>query len=373
MTTPRTVSLALCVLTTALSSGCGRDGGDGADEAGDSTGEAPTTDAPTTDAPTTDAPTTDAPTTDAPTTDAPTTDAPTTDASSGSDDSTGEPMAPMVLDTAPGDGEVGVTEDATITIHFSTAMDKAATQAAYQSASLPAGDVTFAWNAAADTMTITPNAPLPYAIGDDPLQLAPQVYAYTITTAAQAEDGTALAQDLSVSFSTLRHLQQVLGRVVEASGNIDADGAVGSSFFGDRNTNAPVRWAVSFDLTALAPDVVAVASAELQASWAMQSGNPWAGLGGAVVFEQVAFDSLDDAFAAPVTGTPSDLFGGVGDVSVARDASTPLAAALADPDAYHDQLQLRVRWLLDTDDDGAYDAISLVPNDLELAVDYLAP
>lgn len=376
MTTPRTVSFALSVLTTiasSLSIGCGSDDAGGGDEAGDSSGDASTTDVPTTDAPTTDAPTTDTPTTDAPTTDGSTTDASDTDASSGAEESTGEPVAPTVLDTVPADGDHGVLQDATVTIHFSTAMDKAATQAAYQSASLPAGDVTFAWNDTSDTLTITPNAPLVYAQGDDPLQLDAQAYAYTITTAAKSEAGTAMADDLSVSFTTLRHLQQVLSREVAASGNVDAAGAVGSSFFGDRSNDEPVRYAVSFDLTELAPDVANVVTADFRATWTMQSGNPWAGLGGGVVFQQVAYDSLDEAFDAPVTGLAGGLFGGVGDVDVARDASEQLGIALADPDTYHDELQLRLRWVLDTDNDGSYDSVSIVAGDLELAVDYLAP
>ncbi len=361
------VSLALCVA-------CGGDDSSG-DEAGDGTTDASTTDAPTTDAPTTDAPTTDAPTTDAPTTDAPTTDAPTTDTDASSDggDSTGEAIVPTVVETSPADGERGVPEDATITIQFSTAMDKAASQAAYQSASLPSGAVTFAWNDAGDVLTITPNDPLAYAVGGDPILLEPQTYDFTLTTAAQAEDGTTLAEDVLVSFSTLRRLEQVLERDVASSGNVDADGAVGSNFFGDRNTDEPVRWAVSFDLTQLAPDVAAVELALFRASWTMQSGNPWAGLGGGVVFQHVAFDALDDAFDAPVTGDAGGLFGGVGDVDVERDAAAPLTAALADPATYHDALRLRARWIFDTDDDGAYDSISLVPDDLELAVTYLAP
>ncbi len=286
---------------------------------------------------------------------------------------TGDAVVPTVVETIPADSAVGVRDDVALVIRFSTAMDQAATQAAYQSASIPAALVTFAWNDAGDELTVTPNAPLAYASGSDP-GVAALAYDFTITTAARSLDDAMLAADVEVGFTTLRHIDQVLEHDAELSGNVGAtSGALGSTMLGDRNTDEAVRWGVTFDLAELAPDVAEVESAELRASWNQQSGNPWAGLGGGTVYQQVQFASLDEAFDAPGLGMGSGLFGSVADVDVMRDAAEPLAAVLDDLDGFGGLLQLRLRWLLDSDDDGAYDSVTIVADDLELHVSYLAP
>jgi hypothetical protein len=158
------------------------------------------------------------------------------------------------------------------------------------------------------------------------------------------------------------------------SGNVgDVAGALGSNFVGDRNNNEPVRYGVTFGLDALAPEVIEVESATFRASWSSQSGNPWAALGGGTVFQHVVYDDLDAAFDAPATGDAQGLFGGVTDTDVTRDAAWALEAALGDLDAHDGRLQLRIRWLFGSDNDSAYDSVSLDPQNLELHVTYLAP
>ena len=293
------------------------------------------------------------------------------DASS-DEETTAGATVPSVVETAPSDGESGVLADAAFVVHFSEAMDQAATQAAYQSADVPAAAVTFAWNDAGDELTITPNAALAYAMGY--VDVAPLEHGFTITTAASSLAGVMMDHDVDVSFTTLRRIEQVVERSEALSGNVAADnGALGSLFFGDRNTNEHVCWAVTFDTTELAADVAALESAELRASWNGQSGNPWTGLGGGTVFQHVVYTGLDGACEVAAEGSASGLFGGIGDVDVMRDVAGPLDAVLADPDAYDSLLQLRIRWLLESDNDGAYDSVSLVPEDLELHLTYLAP
>ena len=48
---------------------------------------------------------------------------------------------------------------------FSKAMDQTSVANAWTSADLPAAQVTFSWNTAGDTLTVTPNQPLPVAMG----------------------------------------------------------------------------------------------------------------------------------------------------------------------------------------------------------------
>ena len=377
------LSLALCAAPYTLFAGCASDAADGGTASDESSSDesSATTDQGTgaTGAATTAADT--ASTAD----DSPaTTDTTGDDPEDTSEDSTGapadssstEPSAPSVVATVPADGAVGVFDDSALVVQFDVAMDKTATQLAYSSVDIPADAVTFAWNDAGDELTVTPGAALMYAVGGDPTTLQANTYGFTITTAAQSLDGVPLTEDVVVEFSTLRRLEQVLEREVELSGNIASDaGPLGTSFFGDRSTNAAVRFAVSFDLTALASNVVEVEQADLRVAWTQQGGNPWAGLGGGTVFQHVAYANLDEAFDAPATGDASGLFGGVGDVEVVRDVAPALTTALEEPATYQDLLQLRMRWLLDSDNDGANDSVTLATavGELDLAVTYLAP
>jgi Big-like domain-containing protein len=294
------------------------------------------------------------------------------DAASESSETTAGATVPTIVETVPLDGTIGVLADAPLVVRFSEAMDQAATQAAYQSADIPAGFVTFGWNGAADELTITPIVPLPYAMGD--IDAAPLAYQFTITTAAKSLAGEALAEDVVVGFTTLRRVTQIVERDAALSGNVgDVGGPLGSTFFGDRSSNEPVRWAVTFDATELAPEIAALESAELHAAWNSQSGNPWSGLGGGAVYQHVSFVTLGDAYDAAPIDAALGLFGSANDVDVMRDVAGSLDAVLADMDGYDARLQLRIRWVLDSDNDAAYDSVSLVPEDLELHVTYLAP
>src|SRR5690606_30650250 len=245
---------------------------------------------PSTSAPTT---TTDPSDTGTDTTD-PDTGTETGDTETGDTETTGSAGAPAVVMTSPTDGEAGVHEDAVLVITFSEPMNKVSVQQAYQSADIPAAGVTFSWNANGDELTITPNDPLAYAEGTDPDDTDPIEYTFSLTNVAESQAGVPLDEEVSVSFTTLRRITQILERDADLSGNIsDLDGPVGSTFIGDRPNGDAVRYAVTFDLTALAPTVETVETAQLRASWNSQSGDPWAGLGGGTVFEHITYEAFD--------------------------------------------------------------------------------
>lgn len=309
------------------------------------------------------------------------TGAPGTDSSGGdedssdSGDSTGAAAAPTIDETVPADGAAGIVGDTTLVVRFSEPMDEVSVQQAYQSVDIPSGMVTFDWSDASDELTITPNAPLAYAEGTDPADTDALAYSFTITNIAESEAGVPLDDDVTITFTTLRRFVQTVERDENLSGNVaDLGGLIGTSYIGDRNNGDPVRYAVTFDLAALAPDIEVVESAELSASWVQQSGDPWGGLGGGTVWQHVSYAALDaSVYDTAHLGTAGGLFGGVGDTSVTRDVIDHLQAALDDPATFADRLQLRIRWILATDGDAGFDGVALVANDLEVDVTYLAP
>ncbi len=306
-----------------------------------------------------------------------TTDEPPGESSEDSGDETsGGVVAPQIVETIPADGAVGVAEDSTIEIVFSEPMDKVATQAAYQSADLPAAAVTFAWNEAGDRLTITPNELLAYNPAydlDDPAR----TYAFTITTAAESEDGVALASDIQVEFSTLRLFLQYFTADAGLSGAVrDLAGVIGSGQLGDSITNDPSRYFVSFDLSGMAPDVVDWAAEMTVTRGAVISGNPFVDLG-AVLFQQVQYDALvASTYDTAAIGSGYALFPVATPAQQTVDVASHLGVVLEDPDTYNNRLQFRfVWWPSETDGDGAYDSIAIdeAGSPPRLGVLYLAP
>jgi hypothetical protein len=281
-----------------------------------------------------------------------------------------------VVEVLPADGAIGVEATQPLVLRFNTAMDKAATQAAYQSSDIPAGAVTFQWNPAGDELTITPNDPLAYAEGTSASTDALE-YSFSLTSAAESEDGVALEEDLTVSFSTLRRLALTLEREGDLSGQVrDLAGATSglSSFnIGDSTNNDPARAFVTFDVSTL-PDVAAVEDASLHGEFSNVVGNPFSGLG-AVLIYPVAFDTFDDPlFDTPTLGSPTGLFGTANDNDVDRDVTDMAATAIADPDAYGQRVQFCLRWApTETDGDGQTDAVTFRAYETRLDLRILAP
>ena len=157
-------------------------------------------------------------------------------------------VGPHVTSMTPTDGSLGVAEDAVFVFVFSERMDTDATQAAYVSDELPAADVNFLWNDDGDTLTVAPKEPLAYAEGDE--LVAALSYGMRITTAATSFDGVALAEEASLSVSTLRRIVMQPPLVAELSGRVSASGvAVEDSLqIGDSSSNIAFAGFVAFSL-----------------------------------------------------------------------------------------------------------------------------
>lgn len=307
------------------------------------------------------------------------------DGESGGEESSGEEGettsavdAPTILEVLPEDGAIGVAAGDPILVLFSEPMDKASTQAAYQSADIPAGSVTFSWNDAGDALTITPNDPLDYAEGTSAATTDALSYAFTISSAGESEGGVSLEDDTEVSFSTLRRLSLSYTQDTNLSGRIrDLGGATllaGSYSLGDNTINDTGRGFVTFDVSSLPEGPVTVEDGNLHARFSTVQGNPFIDLG-AVVYQHVSYETFNDAlFDAEALGTASGLFATINDDEVDRDVTDIAAAAVEDPDTFGERVQFRFRWVFsETDNDGQTDGVTMVAGDLGLDLQVLVP
>jgi hypothetical protein len=372
----RKASLILFALPLLSTLGCGDDGGSPADDAADetSTGTSdPTSESATSPSSTGTSTSPGDGDGDGDGDDGSTSSASDTD--DGSDDTTGGISVPEVLDVSPADGATGVSSDATIVITFSEPMDPTKTQAAYQSADLPGGSVTFSWNDDRDQLTITPNTPLDYAAASSTADPA-QVYSYTLTKVAEAETGESLADDLTVSFSTLRQFDQTFGVDLSLSSNISALGnKTASSYLGDYPDNDWNRYFMTFDMSELAADIETVDTATLTVARTNSvSGTPFTDLGG-VAYQQVSYTTLAPAtFGTPGIGPDALIFGGLAPSTNTVNVKSQFSTFLSDPDTHGDRFQFRLFWFpSSSDSNNDYDGIVINPNSLAVTLSYLAP
>jgi len=310
---------------------------------------------------------------------------------------------PTVVSLEPPPGATGVAHDADIVITFSERMDQAATQAAYRSADLPAGAVTFAWNEAGTVLTVKPNSPLKYANGEDPSTEAKR-YSFSLTNTAKDLAGNALVPVAS-DFTTLRMLENQLapsqagldGAVAKLMGN---DAFASSTFpllyVGDDDQNTSYRSFLSFDLSGVPESVeeVRLVKAELYLYKSGVVGLPYVSLvpcegnpkfcpnQAAITLEHVNYGpgleggdydtprladlgAIDRTFDAETAYLKADVIGAVRDDLVRRSERG-------------ERSQYRLSFPLETDKDGKDDFVFFASGDSsdhkpELRLTYLVP
>jgi hypothetical protein len=146
----------------------------------------------------------------------------------GSDDGSLVPedtTAPRIISVSPANGETGVRGDVKLVVRFSEPMDRASTQAAYQSADILADSVSFAWSEDRTELTIHPALGLAYAEGTTP-GAERRSYAVTFTDVAKDAAGTTLANTFSWSFATLRRITHTIAVPFEKVHRIGDEGSV---------------------------------------------------------------------------------------------------------------------------------------------------
>lgn len=269
---------------------------------------------------------------------------------------------PTVVRSLPADAQAGVREDAVITIQFSEPMDQAATEAAYKSTDLPEAMTTMSWNAAGDTLTITPSAPLEYTQGGpSPLFVGRKSYNYSITRVARDLAGNQLVADADVTFTTLRRISQPLLIQPTLVGFTLAGGGSSSDYIrvGDATSfGKQYKGFITFSMASLPTGVVEIESALLTATLSEVQGTPFnLSLGTLHVFS-TTFDAIGQAaLTAPTRGdlglfTTSSTLG-----TKTLDVSGAVMADYNNREALNQLTQFRLEFTKPTDDDATNDNV----------------
>lgn len=285
--------------------------------------------------------------------------------------------APSVVSSSPADGEAGVRADAEVVIVFSEPMDAGSVEGTLDAGAL--GEVELSWNAAGDTLTITPVAGLTYAegIGIDPSGVPAQQYDVVIGTAALDRAGNPIAGGFQTIFTTLKLMSHAFELDQELTSSTTPAGGQHGYYdeiaVGDDTDKVPYRGMLSFDLATLPQGAVEIASATLSTRQLGVLGAPYASLGTAMQVEHTTFAWFTAASfdAAPLAT--------MGTFAVSEQVVIEVDTTSAvEDDRVHradrgSLSQYRLRFELGTDDDDTADA-AIISRDLsELSVTYLHP
>jgi hypothetical protein len=284
-------------------------------------------------------------------------------------------IAPTVVAASPSDGAVGVTGNTNIVIQFSEPMDKVATQAAYQSAEIPAGSVTFTWNSEGTMLTIDPVTDLAYATGPTPDSVMAQAFSFTLSDLATDEAGNALAEPETVTFSTLRRIEHSFAPDTALCGFVRSnDGYSGTfTYVGDNIFNGQYKGFATMDITALPEAIVTIEEATLRLEQ-MNSvwDDPYGDLGGTVNVHHVVFATKD---LAALSAAPLSVVGVLSTDLVLEYKEISVLAQLEDDYANRDlrlnRSQYRLELPVVTDFDETADTARFDSDTSELLVRYL--
>jgi Bacterial Ig-like domain len=310
------------------------------------------------------------------------------------------PVAPVVVSVSPANGATGVTANTTIVVTFSKAMDRATTQAAYQSTDLPSANATFTWDVSDTVMTIKPNTALEYATGTT-IGIEPKRYAYRFTGTAGDKTGMPLAAVTS-GFSTLRQITATLQSEAVRDGFVQNNGLAKSDgtgiYAGDDATKVGIRGFLSFDLSGVPGGLSA--SSFLRATLSLYkyevTGHPYTALNPcvpskttvcaskyvAVNLDHVVYGSSLSAtdYDTPALGTLGTIDGiqVTGATHPQADVLTALRDDLANRVIRENRSQYRLGFPLQTNGDGESDYVSYRSgNDANdpplLVLEYLIP
>lgn len=293
------------------------------------------------------------------------------------------PVGPVIVEVSPADGAGSVANDVNIVLRFSEPMDRAATEAAYQSEGIPSSSVFFFWSNDDTTLTIVPAAPLEYPSGSDPVLVEPRRLSYFVSASATSRAGQQLARPYEFSFVLLRQVQLSVFAVQnrDLSGSFRSNDTYGAGQCARNQVNMCVgdvrvgrendeyRGFISFELGELPESMVGL-TATLNLEITGMSGNPFAGLGG-LVLEHTRFDAIGlDAFeSGPLAEVGLIASSGATGTAIAADVSSAIVDDLSEGGLS----QYRLRFEDVTDDDNTSDAILSAWDTQSLVVTYLLP
>jgi hypothetical protein len=286
----------------------------------------------------------------------------------------GDTEAPTLLSTLPAYDAKGVTSDAELVFTFSEPMDQASVEANYVSLSLPAQDVKFSWSDAGDELTVTPLDEMSYAAGN--ASVVAYTYGAKISAGATDLAGNPMADDAEMQFDTLRAISAPAIPLAPNNGTVTSFGGTSEGVFqiGDSIGNVPHRTVLTFSLTFVPDDAVALYSATLSANENGYAGAP-DGLHGQMSAYQVFYDALDQYSysAEPFAAVPVQRLVGLNimDPTVRRaDVTALVAEDLANREVRNDLTRVRLAFATATTVNGIQDMVTLSYPQLDLV--YLA-
>jgi hypothetical protein len=251
----------------------------------------------------------------------------------GDDDPVADTTAPSLVASSPVNGEGGVPADAVLQLVFSEPMNQASVEAALSTSPFDPGEATLSWNAAGDTLTITPLQPLErgQGVGSDPSAVMPVAHEVKVGAGATDLAGNPLAAEAVVGFTTEKKMTLTiapldgLSRVVNNEGVAAAEGT--NLILGDGAQNTfYTRALLTFSLTPLPASATGILSATLGARQLSVAGTPYADLGNLVVFH-VVYEKVD---AAALDASPLLSMGAMSTDGTLETKSADVTAAVAD-------------------------------------------
>lgn len=297
-----------------------------------------------------------------------------------------EIVLPEVVSVSPENGATGVAGETELVITFNVPMNRAATEAAYQSEGIPSSAVSFSWNEDSTVLTVTPNQPLAYDSGSDPADVQARRYSFFISSSAEDVEGNHLPTPEEFSFFVLREIVASVTAEQDSTltGNFRSDGQYGTAqcapgsdmtCVGDvrvNNANRQYKGFVTFDLSFLPSEMVRVSRATLRLEISNVSGDPWGnGNLGRLMLEHTEFESIG---SAAFTSDPVTQVGPIAndvdpETVVSRDVSSVVAA-----DAVTRKIaQFRLTFENATNNDLGADAILSARETQILDIAYLTP
>jgi len=278
----------------------------------------------------------------------------------------GAPAAPTILDTAPADHASGVRSDQNIVVVFSQAMDRGATEAAFDKQSLPAGS--FSWSADSKTMTYKPSTPLAYATATAPATPQARLYSFQIRESATSAAGVRLAAAQTFFFTTARQI--ILELFPSELWSVKSTGTASQCMapagctkvpIGDDDAKVGLR--AVFRYTASLPAEAFVQEVQMYVDIGFVSGSV-SNLG-----------ALQVAKVSTVAGTPTPTGAtftfSPGANGTTTSANVTVPALISNGSLGTADLLIAVQWSIVTDNDNAPDNISL--GDGHLVLHYLLP
>jgi hypothetical protein len=287
--------------------------------------------------------------------------------------------APTVLSITPADGATGVRADAIVVVKFSEPMDRLSVLDTLASSSL--GAVTFDWSDGGATLTIKPVAPLAYAAGtgNDPATVEAKQYVVTLGTGAKDEAGNLVGAGAQTIFKTLKRLSSRLPRKNDLTGTATALSAVGDDDdflqIGDTASNVAYRGFISLDLAGLPASAIEITSATLHGAQLFEGPGAYdkLGSGKGVLLDHGAFSSVGATAFALTPLSSAGEFAKESQTALTADVTAQVNDDLANRSARGNVSQYRLRFTVESNNDGTLDQVFIGRDELALDVEYLAP